>query len=270
MKEPKRKGAKSIKDIPEEILALLNRGEIETANLVEWLAINQRALIRHLLKQCNREIYLKPILQGLDLVKKPSILKIHEALGRELLQQVTLHRDQELWEILSKHPCDAVRCWVPFSLGQDASLSLEECFDKIQVFASDPHFGVREMAWLGLRKIIARALDPSLAILTPWTQHPNPNIRRFASEATRPRGVWCPHLQALKERPEMGLPILAPLRSDPSRYVQDSVGNWLNDASKSQPEFVLQLCKHWEKQSSTPQTQYILHKALRTLHKKGA
>ena len=45
MVEIKRKGAKSIKDIPKDILEQLNRGEIETANLVEWLAINQRLLL---------------------------------------------------------------------------------------------------------------------------------------------------------------------------------------------------------------------------------
>jgi 3-methyladenine DNA glycosylase AlkC len=269
MTKPKRKGAKSIKHISKDILDSLNRGEMETANLVEWLAIDQRALISHLLKRYNREIYLKPIVQGLDLVKKPSILKIHEALGRGLLQQATLHQDQELWEILSKHPSDAVRCWVPYCLGQDASLSLDQRFDRIQAFAADPHFGVRELAWLGLRKNIAQTLNQSLTILSTWTQSPDPNLRRFASESTRPRGVWCQHLLPLKENPALGLKIIEPLKSDPSPYVQDSVANWLNDASKSKPEFVLQICKDWERQSNTPQTQYILRKALRTLRKKG-
>lgn len=37
---PKRKGAKSTKDISEDVMTLINRGEIETASLVEWLAVD--------------------------------------------------------------------------------------------------------------------------------------------------------------------------------------------------------------------------------------
>lgn len=40
MTEIKRKGARSTKYIPTNILVQLNRGEIETANLVEWLDLS--------------------------------------------------------------------------------------------------------------------------------------------------------------------------------------------------------------------------------------
>lgn len=46
MTETKRKGSKSTKDIPKGIMEQLNRGEIESANLVEWLAVDKR--IRHI------------------------------------------------------------------------------------------------------------------------------------------------------------------------------------------------------------------------------
>ena len=41
----------------------------------------------------------------------------------------------------------------------------------------------------------------------------------------------------------IGLPILEPLKSDYSKYVRNSVGNWLNDASKTQSGFVRKLCR---------------------------
>ena len=51
MAEIKRKGARSAKDIPETILEQLNRGRIETVNLTEWLAVDQRILLENLLEE---------------------------------------------------------------------------------------------------------------------------------------------------------------------------------------------------------------------------
>ena len=45
----RRRGARRMSEIPPEVLAALNRGELETANLVEWLATDQRKLARHVL-----------------------------------------------------------------------------------------------------------------------------------------------------------------------------------------------------------------------------
>ena len=109
-------------------------------------------------------------------------------------------------------------------------------------------------------------LDASIALLAGWTGDVSERVRRFASEALRPRGVWAGHIAALKRQPEKGLPILEPLRADPAVYVQDSVANWLNDAAKDQPDWVREVCGRW--QAERPEdgnTQRIVRRALRSL-----
>ncbi|MEL6823559.1 MAG: DNA alkylation repair protein, partial [Calditrichota bacterium] len=143
-----------------------------------------------------------------------------------------------------------------------------EKFEQIKMLIADQHFGVREVVWIALRPEIDINLDEAIQILADWTNSPDENIRRFTTECTRPRGVWCKHIEKLKENPEIALPILENLKSDSSKYVQDSVGNWLNDASKSKPEFVSHLCDKWKVESPTKETEKIIKRARRTINKK--
>jgi len=124
---------------------------------------------------------------------------------------------------------------------------------------------VREWAWMAVRPHLAADLDTAIAHLAAWTDSPSDRLRRFACEALRPRGVWCAHIAALKREPARMLPILAPLRADPSPYVQDSVGNWLNDAAKDQPDWVRQHCAQWQRDTPGAATARICQRALRNL-----
>ncbi len=267
MTDSKRKGARSTKDIPAAILQQLNAGQIETANLVEWLAVDQRLLLENLLRQNKRTAYLQPVLAKINQLKKQTVNTINEAIGTGLFELVTQHKDNYFWVIMSTHSADLVRCWATYTIGKNEALTIAETLKHIQPFAADKHFGVREIGWMAVRPKIAQNLTKSIEILSTWTTHEDENSRRFTTEATRPRGVWCEHIDELKQNPGLALSILEPLKSDPAKYVQDSVGNWLNDASKTQAGFVTKLCKRWEKESNTKETHYIIQKALRTLNK---
>lgn len=263
----KRKGARSTKDIPRDILKKLNSGQIETANLVEWLAVDQKLLLENLLRQNNRTDYLKPVLAQIDLLKKQTVNKINETIGIGLFEQAIQNNDNDFVAIMSNHTADLVRCWATYTIGKNEILKITETLKLIQPFSADKHFGVREICWMAVRPKIVKNLTESINILSKWTVSEDENIRRFTTEATRPRGVWCEHIEDLKQKPELALSILEPLQSDKSKYVQDSVGNWLNDASKTQPKFVIELCQSWETKSNTKETKYIIKKALRTLNK---
>ena len=166
-----------------------------------------------------------------------------------------------------QHPSDVVRNWAGFIVVGTPDLTFAQRMTALEPLAVDPHFGVREMAWMGMRPAIENELEHAIELLAAWTTREHEGLRRCASEATRPCGVWCNHLTRLKAEPKLALAILEPLKSDGHKYVRDSVGNWLNDASKSQPAWVQALCRRWQRESKTPETAYIVAKALRTIRK---
>lgn len=265
MELTKRKGSRTIASIPKDILFQLNAGQLETANLVEWLAIDQRLLLRSFLVAHKREAYYQPIILQLDGLKKVTVNTTNQLIGKQLLSLSNKQNDSQLLQIMAQHPADVVRCWATYTIAHSDALNFSEKLLGMQSFADDHHFGVREIAWLALRPEIAQNAEEAIKNLKSWVFSENANIRRFCTEATRPRGVWCEHIELLKNKPALGLDILEPLKADPSKYVQDSVGNWLNDASKTQAEWVSALCDRWKTENRGKDTAYIIKRALRSL-----
>lgn len=265
-----RKGARKVNDIPAEVLTILNRGEIETVNLIEWLAIDHLALIKFnfpgigIADEITQDVEGKIIAQ-----KNPSTMNTIKLVGSSLFQHHI--KDDDLGSVfhnLSNHRSDSIRCYAPYLISLNEALRIEEKFNQSKELVADKHFGVREVVWMALRPEIDKHLMKAITYLSNWAESKDENIRRFTTEATRPRGVWCKHIEALKEKPELALPILEKLKADKSKYVQDSVGNWLNDASKSKPEFVMEICEKWKLESPTKETEKIIKKARRTIDKK--
>jgi 3-methyladenine DNA glycosylase AlkC len=166
---------------------------------------------------------------------------------------------------LIEHPSDTVRGWAAYMIGIDSTLSLEKKLDSVKQLADDSHFGVREWAWIALRPAISVDIKKSIALLRDWVDEPAENVRRFAIEITRPRGVWSAHIAALKTAPELAAPLLDSVMNDPARYVQNSCANWLNDAAKSNLPWVQHYCAMWQKKNRSAQTAYIIKRALRSV-----
>lgn len=264
----KRKGSTTTSGVPKEVRTLLDLGVIETVNLAEWLVVDQESLARNLFQKENWGFLLKTLEESFALMKIKTAPKKMEVLGMVLAQGFpTKVQFENGLRMLKEHRSDVVRSWACFMIGKRSELSIKQSLKHIQPLAADGNMSVREAAWLAIRPRIITQLEESLRLLMGFSLHRDANIRRFASEITRPRGVWCNHIPALKENPELGLPLLEPLRCDDSMYVRNSVGNWLNDASKTKPQWVQDLCKRWEKESSTKETAYIIRRGLRTLRK---
>ncbi|MFB7157647.1 MULTISPECIES: DNA alkylation repair protein [unclassified Lysinibacillus] len=264
-----RKGARKASDIPSEVLTLLNQGKIESVNLTEWQAVHHITLVKNVLPSIGLEEKLEFIRTEIENQKVETGMKAIRLIG-SLLDTVMIDesatKKEDLIKKCSHHVSDSVRCWAAF-MNKNNDYSLEEKLLYIRSFAADHHFGVREIAWMSIREDLSANIEHSVDLLTEWATSEDENIRRFSLESIRPRGVWTKHIEILKEEPQIALPILHLLKSDPSKYVQDSVGNWLNDASKTQPEWVKNLCDEWQKESPTKATERIIKKAQRTIIK---
>jgi 3-methyladenine DNA glycosylase AlkC len=250
-----RRGARHPDLVPRETLALLEAGS-ESANHMEQIALDMGALMtRAFPSLASRSSEVREL--GLVARMRAGGRLLYEEFGFEVLSEALA------W------PSDTTRGWAAMSVGYAPGAALHERLALIRPFADDPHFAVREWAWLSLRPHVAADLEGAVTQLVPWVSHSSERVRRFASEVTRPRGVWSAHIPELKREPTRGLPLLEPLRSDDARYVQDSVANWLNDAAKSQPEWVRGLCACWSDQDPCHATARICRRAQRSLHLDG-
>jgi 3-methyladenine DNA glycosylase AlkC len=265
-----RTGAPRIAAIPKDVLDALNSGAIETRNLVEWLAIDPRKLLGAILPGIGLARETPSILADVDAVASEGVSRRTKRIGAILHDVLRTHaRRAAIFEKLAAHGSDVVRSLAAYALSHDASLDLPRRLAATRRFAADPHMSVREAAWDSMRPHLVLDLEPAIRLLRAWVRDRDANVRRCAIEATRPRGVWTAHVEALKKDPEPARPLLEPVRSDESLYVRNAVGNWLNDASKSRPDWVRRLCARWTRESRTPETAHVVRRALRTLRKRG-
>jgi 3-methyladenine DNA glycosylase AlkC len=251
MPQQTRVGARAPSLVPAEIRLRLEHGE-PSVNHMEQIAMDMGTLLETAFPALAGEAgRLRS--GGLVTKMRAGGLLLFEALG------------EEAWTVARASESDSVRGWGAMAIAACPGLSLAGRLEQLRGFADDPHFAVREWAWLAARPAVVGDPERALGLLGGWTGSDSPRVRRFASEATRPRGVWSAHIPILKSQPELGLPLLLPLKSDPSRYVQDSVANWLNDASKSRPDWVEATCGAWLEKGCHAATDRICRRGMRSL-----
>ena len=270
MTEPRRKGASRIADIPTAVLAALNEGREETATLVEWLAIDMPILMGNIAPQVGLSDQTASLVADTHALTGQGITKRMRGVGHAFHGVLEHHPQHEvIFESLATHTSDMVRAWAAYSVTADPDVLLDRRLQIARRFATDRSMAVRECAWDSYRQYVAAAVEDGVDLLRPWVVDEDPNVRRCAVESTRPMGVWTAHIAALKTDPSIGLPLLEPVRSDTSRYVQNAVANWLNDASKTQPDWVLRVTERWKDESLTRETAWIVNRGRRTLRKQG-
>ncbi|WP_109301440.1 DNA alkylation repair protein [Aquimarina sp. AU474] len=258
-----RKGARSLKDINAEVIEYLNKGIIETKNLMEWLATDQLVLLKIILKEIDKNEWFSDFEIAVNAQKKPTSNSNTKIIGETFGLLTT---DATIYNTLKTHTSDIVRCWSCWAQSTQQD-TVPDLLNVMKPYIADTHFGVREVVIFASKERMIEDLDTAILILSKWTGDVDENIRRYVVEALRPVGVWTKKISAFQDDPSKGLQLITPLKSDASKYVRDSVGNWLNDASKSQPEWVQSVCNKWKNESPTKETTYIIKRAMRTINK---
>ena len=148
----------------------------------------------------------------------------------------------------------------------------------VDLFGQDPahwdisipalaRYTVYSSSEFAVRPFIINHEERMMAQMFEWSKDECEHLRRLASEGCRPALPWSQALPKYKEDPTPVLPILEQLKADPSRYVQKSVANNLNDISKTHPELVVEIAEKWLGKDKN--TDWIVKHACRTLLKQG-
>lgn len=119
-----------------------------------------------------------------------------------------------------------------------------------------------------VRTLINYDPDRALEVMSSWARSQNEDVRRLASEGTRPYLPWAIRVTALTQRAGATVPILDELYRDPSEYVRRSIANHLNDLSRDHSDLVVQTATRWLADPDT-NTAWVVRHGLRTLVKRG-
>lgn len=133
----------------------------------------------------------------------------------------------------------------------------------ILVEASDHElWEVKEFVQMFIRKITKEHKMLVQSFLMNLTSSPNPNHRRFASEALRPvvENKW------IHDEPEYSLKVLRRLFKESEDFPKVSVANNLSDLSRKNPELILEVVKEL-KEMNNEHSDFIAYRACRNLVK---
>jgi len=109
---------------------------------------------------------------------------------------------------------------------------------------SDPAWQVNEALAMAFDDYCtATGYEQALPVMREWLRSESPNVRRAVSEGLRP---WTASRRTyFAKHPQEAIDMLGTLKDDPTRYVQESVGNALRDISRKEFGLVLAALRAW-------------------------
>lgn len=119
-----------------------------------------------------------------------------------------------------------------------------------------------------IRPILAKYPKTTISIILKWSMDTNVHVRRLASESMRIHLPWAKKSTVCLDYFDQYSQILTNLKNDPSKFVQKSVGNNLNDLYKQYPEHADKIIAGWQTDTPiSPATLWIIKHGTRSSRK---
>lgn len=168
---------------------------------------------------------------------------------------------QVMEKVIPNMPRGYTNLLFPDFVGLYGHEQVDHSLEALKLFTQ---FGSSEFA---IREFLKRDFTKTIKVMSNWAKDKNHHVRRLSSEGSRPRLPWSFKLDEVIKNPALTRPILEALNADGELYVRKSVANHLNDISKENPDYMLEVVNSWDKKN--PDTLWIIKHASRTLIKKG-
>lgn len=142
---------------------------------------------------------------------------------------------------------------------EDLKTSLDFIYELTQRFTGE--FAVRPLLEYFPRQTIKEILK--------WSTDENVHVRRLSSEGMRLNLPWAKKSIVCLEEFNTYKKILTNLNADPSKFVQKSFGNNLNDLFKNYPEKAKEIIIEWKTKPLKKETEWIIKHGTRRVRGKN-
>ncbi len=123
----------------------------------------------------------------------------------------------------------------------------------------------RHTGEFAVRPLMMTHTRSTMETLYKWSKDESVHVRRCASEGLRPLLPWAKKTRAALNEADLYMSILSALKDDPSKFVQKSVGNNINDLYKVDALLAQKIVDVWEAHPQSKPTQWIIKHGKRRL-----
>lgn len=116
-----------------------------------------------------------------------------------------------------------------------------------------------------IRPLLETNPKKTFKVMLQWSKDESVHVRRLSSEGGRITLPWSKKSTVCIDEFDLYKQILTNLNSDPSRFVQKSVGNNLNDLYKFSPKKAQEIIDEWKSQPLSKETEWIIKHGSRNL-----